>query len=101
MLGIGVELVEDDTIDEFFLSFKAESALIPDPAIPNASINNPEDTFWIRLDQFIVSWLFISISKNMLGHVVRCTSAIEVWFVLEQLFSTQSKACISQLHLLL
>lgn len=37
----------------------------------------------------------------MLGHDVRCNSTVEVWSILEQLFSTQSKSSILQLHLLL
>ena len=36
---------------------------------------NPDYVAWIRTDQAIMIWLFGSISKTMLGHVVRCTSA--------------------------
>ena len=35
----------------------------------------------------------------MLGHVVHCQSAAEVWIVLEQLFSTKSKTRALQLRL--
>ena len=35
----------------------------------------------------------------MYGHVVHCQSAAEVWIVLEQLFSTKSKARALQLRL--
>ena len=37
----------------------------------------------------------------MLGHVVHCQSSVEVWTVLERLFSTKSKARALQLRLAL
>ncbi|XP_062073593.1 uncharacterized protein LOC133777858 [Humulus lupulus] len=50
-----------------------------------------EFTNWICLDQFLMSWLFNSISESMLGHVARCLSANEMWNVLAQIFSNKSK----------
>ena len=41
---------------------------------------------WIRTDQAIMVWLLGSISETMLGHVVRCTSAQQVWSTLSSLF---------------
>ena len=49
-------------------------------------------TFSGRTDQFVLSWLLSSISEQMLGHVLHCKSASEVWIVLEQTFSAKSKA---------
>ena len=37
----------------------------------------------------------------MLGHVIPCKSSAEVWSVLEQIFSTKSKAKVLQLRFLL
>ena len=47
---------------------------------------------WTQLDQFLLSWLLSSISENMLGHVLHCTTSSEVWKTLDLLFSTKSKA---------
>ena len=55
--------------------------------------------FWRRTDQFVLSWLLSSISEQMLGHVLHCKSASEVWIVLKQTFSTKSKARALQLRL--
>lgn len=74
-------------------------AFIPDLDNPNLSINNPEHTIWIRLDHLMMSWLFSSIFETMLGHVVHCYTTVDIWRMLEQLFSTKSKARILQLYL--
>ncbi|PON91412.1 Zinc finger, CCHC-type, partial [Trema orientale] len=76
-------------------------AFVPDPDRPNFSINNPAYTNWIRLDQFLMSWLLSSISEAMIGHVVRCATSHEIWSTLERLFATKSKARSLQLRLLL
>ena len=60
---------------------------------------NPAYFSWIRIDQFVLSWLLSSISEQMLGHVLHCKSSLEVWIVLEQTFSTKSKAQALQLRL--
>lgn len=89
-------------LDGFLLGTRRRpEALIPDPSSPSQMISNPEFNVWIRLDQFLMSWLLASISEAMLGHVVRCTSSAEIWNVLIQLFATQSRARVLQLRLLL
>ena len=60
---------------------------------------NPAYVLWRRTDQFVLSWLLSSISEQMLGHVLHCKSASEVWIVLEQTFSAKSKARALQLRL--
>ena len=57
---------------------------------------NPEFSAWIRHDQFLMHWLLSSISEAMLGHVTHCRSASEIWYVLERLFVTKSKARVLQ-----
>ena len=61
---------------------------------------NPEYLQWIRLDQFLLGWILSSISESMLGHVVNCTTS-EIWKILDQLFSTKSKARVLHLRFLL
>ena len=62
---------------------------------------NPAYVLQRRTDQFVLSWLLSSISEQMLGHVLHCKSASEVWIVLEQTFSAKSKARALQLRLFL
>ena len=63
--------------------------------------SNPQYENWLRYDQFLMSWLFSSISESMLGHVNRCRSSAEVWFTIDRLNSTTSKARSLQLRFLL
>uniref|UniRef100_A0A803PX14 Retrotransposon Copia-like N-terminal domain-containing protein n=1 Tax=Cannabis sativa TaxID=3483 RepID=A0A803PX14_CANSA len=76
-------------------------ATITDPTDATRSLPNPDLADWMRLDQFLLSWLFNSISEGMLGHVARCASAAELWEVLRQLFSNTSRARVLQLRGLL
>uniref|UniRef100_A0A803QGW3 Uncharacterized protein n=1 Tax=Cannabis sativa TaxID=3483 RepID=A0A803QGW3_CANSA len=54
-------------------------ATIVDPSNGTRFLPNPDLADWIRLDQFLLSWLFNSISESMLGHVARCASTAELW----------------------
>ena len=69
--------------------------------VNDQSTVNPAYSQWLRLDQFLLSWLLSSISESMLGHVVNCTSFSEIWTTLGQLFSTKSKARLLHLRFLL
>ena len=74
---------------------------IIDPANPQAVLQNPDHVSWIRLDQFLMSWLFSSISR---ANVWPCRPLQVIRRSvnnLEQLFSTKSKARVLQLRLLL
>ncbi|KAM6585304.1 hypothetical protein CsatB_012306 [Cannabis sativa] len=65
---------------------------IPESEGSTNLVRNPDFTRWMRLDQFLISWLLSSISESMIGHVVNCESSAEIWTTLEQLFNTRSKA---------
>lgn len=86
-----------------FEEFIAPTAMPLAPLLPSNSgappRQNPEYAVWIRRDQFLMSWMLASISESMLGHVVRCNTAREVWSVLERLSLSQSKARIMQLRM--
>lgn len=60
---------------------------------------NPDFQTWIRRDQYLMSWMLSSIGESMLRNITRCTTAQEVWLVLEGLFQSQSKARTMQLKL--
>lgn len=61
-------------------------------SIPKSNQSDEESIKWHRRDQFLLSWMFSSISESMLGYVSRCTHAFEVWSIFENLFRYQSKA---------
>ena len=69
--------------------------------VNDQSTVNPAYSQWLRLDQFLLSWLLSSISESMLGHVVNCNSSSEIWTTLGQLFSTKSKDRLLHLRFLL
>lgn len=74
---------------------------IAHPLNPAVTIVIPDYISWSRLDKFVMSWLLASISEQMLDHVVYCRTSIEVWTVLEKLFSTKSKVRSLPLRMLL
>uniref|UniRef100_A0A2N9HX01 Reverse transcriptase Ty1/copia-type domain-containing protein n=1 Tax=Fagus sylvatica TaxID=28930 RepID=A0A2N9HX01_FAGSY len=59
---------------------------------------NPLFTSWHLQDQLILSALISSLSENVLAHVVKCTTAREVWTTLARMFTSQSRARTMQIH---
>ncbi|PON51252.1 hypothetical protein TorRG33x02_311780 [Trema orientale] len=58
--------------------------LNPDGSDTLICSSNPEFHFWLRHNQFLMSWLLSSISESMFGHISRRTSVTKVWFTLER-----------------
>ena len=71
--------------------------MVVDAKDPQVFIENPDFLYWTRMDQFLVSWLIGSIYEAMLGHVIRCTFASEIWSTLHEVFGILSRARILQL----
>ena len=73
---------------------------IPDPNGSQTVIQtlNLEFVIWNRQDQYVVSWLLSFMSEPMLGHVTMCVRAAEIWYTLERLNLTQSRARVLQLR---
>uniref|UniRef100_A0A803PPU3 Retrotransposon Copia-like N-terminal domain-containing protein n=1 Tax=Cannabis sativa TaxID=3483 RepID=A0A803PPU3_CANSA len=89
-------------LEEFLTGARARPpATIIDPSDESRSIPNPELADWLSLDQFLMSWLFNSISERMLGHVTRCASSTKLWNVLIQHFTNTYRAQILHLRGLL
>ena len=53
-------------------------AMVADTKDPQVFVENLDFLYWTRMDQFLVTWLIGFISETMLGHVIRCTSAVEI-----------------------
>ena len=62
-------------LEAFNLDTKSKpNEVITDSSNPDVSFNNPEYVSWMRIDQFVMSWLLSSISEQMIGHVIHCQS---------------------------
>ena len=72
--------------------------MVADAKDPQVFVESPYFLYWTRYDQFLVSWLIGSIYEAMIGHVIWCTSTIEIWSTLHEVFGIQSKARILQLR---
>ncbi|KAK6162771.1 hypothetical protein DH2020_002612 [Rehmannia glutinosa] len=62
---------------------------------------NPDYVNWMRRDQYLLRWMLSSMNESMLGHVTRCSTAYDLWFVFDKLFQSQSKAHALQLRFML
>lgn len=62
-------------------------------------VNNPEHDTWLAHDQQVLVFLYNSISKEILRQVAMLSSVAEVWEALEAMFSTQSRARVTNLRM--
>jgi hypothetical protein len=59
---------------------------------------NPDYKLWVAQDQQVLLYLLNSITKEILGHVATKVTATSAWKALEELYSSQSKAKITNLR---
>jgi hypothetical protein len=59
---------------------------------------NPTYLHWYMQDQLILGAITFALSNKMISHVTRCTTYMEAWTTLKNLFSAQSKARSMQVH---
>ena len=48
---------------------------------------NPEYTLWHRYSRLIMSWLYASVSDNVMTQIIGYNSAKEIWAALAQIFA--------------
>ena len=60
--------------------------------------SNPVYLHWYMQDQLILGAITSALSSKMISHVTRCTTSMEAWTTLKNLFSAQSKARSMQVH---
>ena len=63
------------------------------------SVANPVFEQWYQQDQLVLSAMLSSLGDTVLAQVVGCTSAHEVWRVIEPTFATASRAQIMQIRM--
>lgn len=60
-------------------------------------IPNPDYAVWTKKDQFLLSWINISLSETILPIVYGLQTSQQVWTNLAHQFASESKARVSQL----
>ena len=90
-------LVRAHNLEGFLLGSTQPPAQFIDIYNPNGNQSithtlNPDYVTRNRQDQYLISWLISFMSESMLAHVTRCVRASEIWFTLERLNITQSRA---------
>ena len=59
---------------------------------------NPEFIKWRRLDRLILSWIYSTLTPDIMSQIVGYESSHEAWIVLQRIFFASSKARITQLR---
>jgi hypothetical protein len=65
--------------------------------VSGKQIPNPEFTIWQRNDQTILSWINITLSRNVMFTIYGLDTSRQVWLALANQFSNQSKTRIANL----
>ena len=60
---------------------------------------NPEFILWKRFDRMILSWIYSSLTPEIMGQIKVYQISHEAWSALEKIFSASSKAWVMQLQL--
>lgn len=60
---------------------------------------NPKFITWRRFDKMILSWLYSSLTPEIMGQIIGPQTSHAAWNALENILSASSKARIMQLRL--
>ena len=60
---------------------------------------NPEFILWRRFDRMIFSWIYSSLTSEIMGQIIGYQTSHEAWFALENFFLASPKARVMQLRL--
>lgn len=81
------------------------SSIMPPPTLqvqkpdkPIEEVENPTYDKWITQDQQVLSYLLLSMTKDILVQVSSLEHAAEVWKAVTEMFSSQSKSRILHIH---
>jgi len=64
-------------------------------------VDNPEYALWVAQDQQVLGYLLNSLSKDVLIQVLEAKTVAQAWIAITSLFSTHSKARVTNLKMLL
>lgn len=85
--GNGLEHLSDDSQD---IPTKYTSSVEDDGTLkttPNSNL-----LIWRRQDQLLLNWLLYTITDSIICAVIHCITSLELWTVLERIYSSQSMA---------
>ena len=57
---------------------------------------NPAFVQWRRFDRMVLSWLYSTLTPDIMGQIVGFQTSHDAWMVVHKIFSTSSKARILQ-----
>ena len=61
-------------------------------------IVNLDFTTWHRFNRLIMSWIYASLTERMLYQIVGYSTALEIWYALNQIYFTASMARLIEIH---
>ena len=76
-----------------------EGLKICPPQKTSSGETNPDFVMWRRFDRMILSWIYSSLTPEIMGQIVGYQSSHAAWFALERIFSASSRARVMQLRL--
>ena len=69
------------------------------PKNPPSGELNSQFVQWCHLDQMILSWLYSTLTQDIMSQIIGSQSSHEAWVDLQRIFSASSKARVMQLRL--
>jgi hypothetical protein len=57
-----------------------------------AMISNPEYEEWYAINQHVLAYLLLSLSKEIMGQVAICTTTTSAWGVIEGIYTSGMRA---------
>ncbi|KAL5758053.1 hypothetical protein ACOSP7_020664 [Xanthoceras sorbifolium] len=87
-------------LDDFILGLKPIPPKFVEICSSNGEkevVENKKYKLRMRSDKLLLCWLYSTIRPNIIGKITNCVTSQEVWSVLENLFSQQSRAKVLQL----
>ncbi|KAL5564462.1 hypothetical protein UlMin_027626 [Ulmus minor] len=82
-----------------FENFIEGLSVCPEKTDPTTGAVNPEFVAWRRQDRLILSWIYSSLTPEIMSQIVGHTTSNSAWNALEKIFSSSSRAQIMQLRL--
>ncbi|KAL5545398.1 hypothetical protein UlMin_005085 [Ulmus minor] len=82
-----------------FENFIEGLSVCPEKTDPTTGAVNPEFVAWRRQDRLLLSWIYSSLTPEIMAQIVGHTTSNSAWNALEKIFSSSSRARIMQLRL--
>ena len=73
-----------------FENFIEGLSVCPEKTDPTTGAVNPEFVAWRRQDRLILSWIYSSLTPEIMAQIVGHTTSNSAWNALEKIFSSSS-----------